>query len=107
MNLFTMLLLCTAVLIAIYFAMKFIGGDLTVVGDWRKAWRFYSVWAFAVVGILPDAYNAIVASGMLGGADTPEYLTWSMRAAAIGGILLRLVKQVQPPIPDDTDGAGA
>lgn len=107
MNMLAMLLICVATLVAIFFAMKFVGGDLTVVDDWRKAWRFYSVWALAVVGVLPDAYNAIVTAGLLGGSETPEALTWSMRAAAIGGILLRIVRQVQPPVPDDTDDAGS
>lgn len=99
MNLVTLLFLAAVCVLAAFLAIRFIGGNFMMIEDWKKAWRFYSVWAFAIVGILPDAYNAIVAAGLLGGADTPDALTWGMRFAAIGGILLRLVKQAQPKLP--------
>lgn len=107
MNPIYLILGILAFAVAAYFALEFVGGKFTVIDDWKKAWKFYSVWAFAIVAAIPDAYNAVIASGLLDGSGASETLTWSIRAAAIGGLLLRFVKQAQPKLPDDTDQAGA
>lgn len=102
-----LLLLVAAVLIAVV-AVRAIGGNALVIDDWRKAWKFYSVWGIAVLGAIPDIYNALVGSGLVGGDDAPNTLTWAARIAAIGVLLLRLVNQQKPALPvDDTDKAGA
>jgi hypothetical protein len=107
MNMFGLLVAGVAFLLAAFVAIEFIGGSIAVIEDWKRAWRFYSVWFFAAVGVMPDAYDMIVASGLLNSPETPEALVWGMRFVAIGGIFARVIRQVRPPIPDDTDAAGA
>jgi hypothetical protein len=107
MNLLILLALFIAAVLLAAVAVRAIGGNLTMVDDWKKAWKFYSVWAMALVAALPDIYNAMISSGLLGGDDAPSALTWGIRIGAIGALLLRLVNQQKPPLPDDTDKAGA
>lgn len=90
-----------------YFAIEFIGGKVTVIADWKRAFRYYSVWGIAVLGAWPDLYNLIQASGFLGGDTAPESLTWGGRVLAIVALAGRFIRQKQPAIPDDTDKAGA
>ena len=54
MNLLLFLLLFVAVVIVSALAVRAIGGDLRLIADWKKAWTFYSTWAFVVLGALPD-----------------------------------------------------
>ena len=107
MNLLPYLLLFVAVVFVSVLAVRAIGGDLRLIADWKKAWTFYSTWAFVVLGALPDIYNALISSGLFDSADSPEGLTWSIRAAALAGLLLRLVRQYRPPLPGADTAAAA
>lgn len=67
-----------------------------LVADWRKAWKFLSVWAFLLVGIAPDLHTAVVAMGWLEDPSTPSGLKWGLRGLAVAGIACRLIQQAKP-----------
>ncbi len=77
-------------------AVRAIGGNVRLVADWRRAWRYYTTWAFLLLGAMPDIYNTVVTSGLLDADGAPEELAWGMRGAALLGLLLRLVRQHRP-----------
>lgn len=66
-----------------------------LVDDWRQAWRKLSVWAFALVGISPDLYSAIVAMGWLADENVPPAFVWSLRILAVAGVAMRLIRQTK------------
>lgn len=80
--------------------MKFLRAlEARLVADWRKCWKFLSVWAFLLVGIAPDLHTAVVSMGWLDDPATPKGLTWGLRGLAVAGIAFRLVRQAKPKEP--------
>lgn len=71
---------------------------MKLIPEWKRAWRFYSVWAFAVIVALPELYNAAATLGLFDAA--PATLLWSMRGLALAGIVARFVDQARPRIED-------
>lgn len=69
---------------------------MNLIENWRQAWRYYSVWAFAALAALPDLYNALLAAGLMDADAMPPVATWSVRIVAIAGIVLRFVRQHRP-----------
>ena len=65
-----------------------------IIADWRQGWKYYSVWLYAVIAALPDLYNALVASGAWD--EVPDQFAWTVRIAAILGIVVRFVNQQKP-----------
>lgn len=66
---------------------------LTLIDDWQKAYKLYSVWFFIILGSLPQIWDTAVSSGLL---DTPlippafKALVGTISAIAL---VARLVKQ--------------
>lgn len=81
--------------------MNFGAMESRLVDDWKKAWKFLSVWAFILIGIAPDLHTAVVSMGWLDDPETPAGLTWTLRGLAIAGIAFRLVKQNKPKAKDN------
>lgn len=69
-----------------------------LIASWREGWKFYSVWALAVLGALPEIMQALIASGLLTSEEMPEFAKWSVRAVAIAGIVSRFISQAKPSI---------
>lgn len=69
--------------------------NAVLVPEWRKAWAMLSVWAFALVGISPDLYSAVVAMGWLDDEHVPAAFVWTLRALAVAGIAVRLLRQTK------------
>ena len=67
-----------------------------LIEDWRQAWKYYSVWALAVLVALPDLYNALLAAGLLEADAMPPMAAWSVRIVAIAGLVVRFVNQKKP-----------
>jgi hypothetical protein len=61
------------------------------VDDLGKWWKLWSLYFFAAIGVLPDAYNAVSAMGWVD--QVPHGIIWPIRALCAGGIIARLVKQ--------------
>lgn len=64
-----------------------------LVDDARDAWKWLSVWMFALIGVMPDAYEAANALGLFDTTALPEQYKWLMRIMALAGIYFRLVRQ--------------
>lgn len=67
---------------------------LRLVADWKKVWKYYSTWALAVLGAMPDLYNLLSYSDYL--YYMPETLAWSIRGVALVGLLGRFIDQNKP-----------
>lgn len=65
----------------------------TLVDEWRKAYAMYSVWFFAILGMLPDLYNLAVDNHLLDGGNAPAFLARAINLVAFAGAASRLVKQ--------------
>lgn len=68
-----------------------------IIGDWRQGLKFYSVWIFALIALLPDIYSAIVAMGLLEAEDATSTVRNVSRGLAAAGIISRFLKQAKPP----------
>lgn len=106
--LFTLLAVVIVVAIACALLVRAIGGRLTVIEDWKKAWKFYSMWALVFIGMLPDLWNSMIASGIaFSGDEVPGAFSWTIKSVVAGAFALRFVKQAgKPPEPPDFDGDG-
>lgn len=67
-----------------------------IIPDWRQGWKFYSTWALAVLAVMPDIYNALLAADLLNTDDIPDYAAWAIRGVAILGIVSRFINQAKP-----------
>lgn len=66
---------------------------MTLIDDWKDALRKLSVWAFIVIGAMPDIYAGVQGLGWLDDKAVPQSFVWTIRILAALGIALRLVKQ--------------
>lgn len=69
---------------------------MKLIDDWKRAWRYYTTWAWAVVLAFPDLYSMV--AGLMTITDLPNEAAWSIRGLAIVGFVARLVKQKRPPV---------
>ena len=67
-----------------------------LVDDWRDVWKYYSTWALAVLAVMPDIYNALLAADLLNTDDIPDYAAWAIRGVAVLGIVSRFINQAKP-----------
>lgn len=63
------------------------------IDDLAQAWKKFSVMAFLLIAAIPDAYSAARDLGLLDLETIPDGFKWTVRAVAILGLYLRLVKQ--------------
>lgn len=68
---------------------------MDIIHDWRNAWRFGSVWLFAIIAAMPELYNTIAALGFMD--EAPPAFVWTVRGLAVVGLVTRFVKQHRPP----------
>lgn len=67
-----------------------------LVTDWRDVWKYYTIWALAVLALVPDIYAALVAAGLVTGDSMPDVATWLVRGIAVVGIVARYINQAKP-----------
>lgn len=78
--------------------------ELTLIDDWKKAWKLYSVWIFALVLAGPDIYNAAVTAGLISADHVPALFGRLVNIVGFVGIVSRIVKQKSATIaslPED------
>ena len=69
----------------------------SLIENWHRAWRLFSVQLFALVALFPDMYDGIAAMGWID--QLPEQARWAMRALGAVGIVARVIKQRTPETP--------
>lgn len=69
---------------------------MTLVPDWRSAWRWFSVQALAILAALPLVWMALPSDAKNFLPDNLE--PWVLCALALGGIVGRVIDQ-QPKAP--------
>lgn len=68
---------------------------LELITNWNKAYKLYSIWFFAVLGLAPDIFNLAVQMGVIDSTSAPAILTRLINTVAFLGAVTRLVKQKQ------------
>lgn len=68
---------------------------MKLIQNWRKGWKFYSVWAYALILALPELYSQLMYSGVIDMYDPPPYVN-VLRVIAFVGLVLRFVDQSKP-----------
>lgn len=66
---------------------------IELIGDWKQAWKYYSVWIYVFIGALPDIFDLAVKMDLLGGEGTPDALNYCIKLFSFAGVVMRLVKQ--------------
>ena len=103
MSLFAILAIVIALGIAAALAVRAIGGNISLVDDWKKAWSYYSSWGMAFVAFLPDLWNAAISGGYLSDGDVPDTFSWAVKIGLLTTFLIKQIRQVKPPkSPFDT-----
>lgn len=109
MNLYLLLALVVAAAIAGALMVRAIGGNFTLIEDWKKAFTFYSTYALGLVAFLPDIFNGLLSGGYLEGTPVGDQFSLWVKIGAALTFFLRMIKQVpKPQLPkfDPTDQAG-
>lgn len=72
-----------------------------LVDEFKHCWKMLSIWTFALIGVAPDLYQAVVAMGWLQDENVPQSFVWTLRGLAVAGIVGRLIKQraTTKPLP--------
>ena len=65
----------------------------------NEAWKLWSIYFFAAIGSLPDAYNLVATMGWVD--QVPHAIIWPIRILAAGGIMARLMRQRISPRDDE------
>lgn len=66
---------------------------IELVKEANKWYAMYSIWAFVLLGALPDIYNLAVQFNLLTGDSAPAFLARAVNLIAFLGAVGRLVKQ--------------
>lgn len=101
-NVFALLGVLILVWLLAALAVRAIGGNVLLLDDWRQAWRWYSTWALLGVGMLPDLWNAAVASGYVSFDEVPGPFGAALKLAVVAVFVVSKVKQAGkgPAVPD-------
>lgn len=88
-------------------AVRALGGNIGLIEDWKKAFTYYSSWAWGLVLVLPTAINQAAAEGLFSLDGLGTYEAWLIRGAALLGLFSRLVSQrpkpAKPVFGDETE----
>lgn len=74
--------------------------EVVLIEDWRKAWKMYSVWFFALLMAFPELYNAAISSGLIAQAEVPPLFSKLVTLISFMGMASRLVGQKQKSIEE-------
>lgn len=66
---------------------------ITLVDEAKQFYKLYSIWFFAILGLMPDLYNLAVANQLVDGGSAPAFLARIINVVAFTGAAMRLVKQ--------------
>ena len=78
---------------------------MKLIKDWKKAWRYYTVWGLAALMALPDLYNLLSYTDIM--YYMPEKLAWIIRTLAFLTLVGRFIDQNRPDAPKTPDESGA
>lgn len=66
---------------------------ITLVDEAKQFYKLYSIWFFAILGLMPDLYNLAVDNHLVDGGNAPAFLARVINIVAFAGAAMRLVKQ--------------
>ena len=67
--------------------------ELELIDGWKKFYAMYSIWAFILLGALPDIYNLAVQFNIITGDSAPAFLARAVNTVAFLGAVGRMMKQ--------------
>lgn len=63
------------------------------IADWKKAYTFYSMWAFALLGVAPELFDLAIQYSLIDSAAAPVLLSKLISIIAFIGAASRIVQQ--------------
>lgn len=66
---------------------------LQLIDQAGKWYSMYSIWFFALLGVMPELYNLAVSYNMVSGEAAPAVLARAINTIAFVGAVSRLIKQ--------------
>jgi hypothetical protein len=63
------------------------------VENWKESYKWLSMYAFVIIGLLPDIFNLAITTGVLEAESAPATLNYTIKVVAFLGAVGRLVKQ--------------
>lgn len=94
------LLAIAALIVAVIAAaigIRALGGNIALVEDWQKAWRYYSSYGLLLLAELPAIWTAAANEGLVSAVDLPDGYAWAQRAVAWATFIVLRVKQIERP----------
>lgn len=81
--------------------------DKVLVENWRQAWKFYSLWFYALLAALPELVALAAQYGIIDAtsADEPGFVAALIRWIAFAGAFSRIIKQLKPELPAKEEAA--
>jgi hypothetical protein len=67
--------------------------DKYLVNDWRKSWKFLSMWFFLILGLSPALYELAVQYDLVKPGRLPEIFSDAINLVAFLGAASRVVDQ--------------
>lgn len=81
--------------------------DKVLVENWRQAWKFYTIWFYALLAALPEIVALAAQHGIIDPAqgDVPSLVTKLIQWIAFAGAMSRIIKQLKPELPAKEEAA--
>lgn len=67
--------------------------QIQLIEEWKKAYKFYSIWFFVIIGALPELFNLAVQSGLVDSEAAPQALSRLISLIAFAGAASRMIRQ--------------
>lgn len=67
--------------------------QIQLIEEWKKAYKFYSIWFFVIIGALPELFNLAVQSGLIDSETAPQALSRLISLIAFAGAASRMIQQ--------------
>lgn len=72
--------------------------EMVLIEDWRKMYKMYSVWFFALLMAMPELYNAAITAGLITQDQVPGFFSKIVSLVSFLGLCSRIVAQKQTTI---------
>lgn len=74
---------------------------LTLIENWKDAYRFYTIWIYSFIIGFPSLWNELVAAGVIQSDTLPPEFKAALAVIGTVGIASRIVKQNLEKITQD------
>jgi len=66
---------------------------LTLIDDWKKSYKLYTMWILSFIAVLPQIWNELTIAGVINSSALPKEFAAVITTLGVIGMTLRIVKQ--------------